>query len=67
MGRGSRSRESGRQTVRRKWCIVFGVFDGRKLGRRWEGGREKGMNQIEFVEEQCFTFGVKELWRDSKK
>jgi len=31
-----------------------------------EGGRGGGQIKIGFVEEQCFQFGVKELWRDSK-
>jgi len=24
-------------------------------------------NKVEFAEEQCFQFGVKELWRDGKR
>ena len=54
-----RSRESGRQTVRRLWWMVFGVKTGSEVGRR-------GQIRIGFVEEQCFKFGVKELWRESK-
>jgi len=55
----SKSRESGRQTVRRLWWMVFGVETEREVwGRRWI--------RIGFAEEQCFQFGVKELWRDGK-
>ena len=43
-----RPRESGRQTVRRLWWMLFGVETGRRQIR------------IGFVEEQCFKFGVKE-------
>jgi len=32
-----------------------------------EGGRGRGQIRIGFVEEQCFKFGLKELWRDSKR
>jgi len=39
--------------------MVFGVETGREVGRR-------GQIRIGFVEEECFKFGVKELWRDSK-
>ena len=39
--------------------MVFGVETGMEGGRR-------GQIRIGFVEEQCFKFGVKELWRDSK-
>jgi len=39
--------------------MVFGVEMGSEVGRR-------GGIRIGFVEEQCFQFGVKELWRDSK-
>ena len=53
------SRESGRQTVRRLWWMVLGVKTGREVGRR-------GQIRIGFVEEQCFKFEVKELWRDIK-
>ena len=49
-----RSRESGRQVIRRLWWKMFGVETG-------EGGREKRMNQIRFVEEQSNQFGVKEI------
>ena len=55
-----RSRESGRQTVRRPWCMVSGIEIGREVGRR-------GWIRIGFVEEQCFQFGVKELCKDSKR
>ena len=55
-----RSRESDRQTVIWLWRMVFGVEMGREVGRR-------GQIRIGFVEEQCFKFGVKELWRDSKR
>jgi len=48
-----------RQTVRRLWWMVFRVETGREVGRR--GQIRKG-----FVEEQCFKFGMKELWRDNK-
>ena len=48
-----RSRELGRQTVRRLWWMVFGVETGREVGGR-------GQIRIGFVEEQCFKFGVKE-------
>jgi len=37
----------------------FGVETGREVGRR-------GQIRIGLVEEQCFKFGVKELWRDGK-
>ena len=48
-----RSRESGRQTVRRLWWMVFGV----------EMGRER-MNQDRISWRAVFfEFGVKELWR----
>ena len=40
-------------------------YDGWCLELRWEGGR-RGQVRLGFVEEQCFKFGVKELWRDSK-
>ena len=49
-----KSRESGRQTVRRLWWMVFGVETGREVVGR-------GQIRIGFVEEQCFKFGVKEL------
>ena len=49
-----KSRESGRQTVRRLWWMVFGVETWREVGGR-------GQIRIGFVEEQCFKFGVKEL------
>jgi len=39
--------------------MVFGVETGREVGRR-------GQIRIGFVEEQCFKFEVKQLWRDSK-
>ena len=39
--------------------MVFGVETGREVGR-------KGQIRIGFIEEKCFQFGVKELWRDSK-
>ena len=39
--------------------MVFGVETGKEVGRR-------GQIRIEFVEEQCLKFGVKELWRNSK-
>jgi len=39
--------------------MVFGVETGRAVGRR-------GQIRIGFVEEHCFQFGVKELWRDRK-
>ena len=55
-----RSRESGRQTVRWLRWMVFGVETWREVGR-------KGQIRIGFVEEQCFKFGVKELWRDSRR
>ena len=42
------------------WWMVFGVETGMEVGRR-------GQVRIGFVEEQCFEFGVKELWRDSKE
>jgi len=56
-----RSRESGRQPVRQLhvWWMVFGIEMEREVGGR-------GQIRIGFVEEQCFKFGVKELWRDSK-
>src|SRR6218665_59663 len=57
----SRSRESGRQTVRRLWWMVLGVKTRREVhvwGRRCIG--------TGFAKEQCFQFGVKELWRDGK-
>ena len=61
-----RYRESGRQEESQSdgyggWCnlLVFGVETGREVGRR-------GQMRIGFVEEQCFEFEVKELWRDSK-
>jgi len=38
---------------------VFGVEAGREVGRR-------GQIRIGFVEERCFKFGAKELWRDRK-
>jgi len=40
--------------------MVFGVEMGREAGRRG------GIRNL-FVEEQCFQFGVKELWRDSRR
>jgi len=40
--------------------MVFGIEMGREVRRR-------GRIRIRFVEEQCFQFGVKELWRDSKR
>ena len=46
--------ESGMQTVRRLWWMVFGVDTGREVGGR-------GHIRIGFVEEQCFKFGVKGL------
>ena len=55
-----RFRESGRQTVRRLRWMVFGVEMRREVGRR-------GWIMIGFIEEQCFQFGVKELWRDSNR
>ena len=55
-----RSRESGRQTVRRLWWMVFGFETGREVGRR-------GWIRIGFVEEQCFQFGAKEQWGESKR
>src|SRR6218665_1630123 len=39
--------------------MVFGVATGGEV----EG---RGQIRIGFVEEQCFKFGVKKLWRDSK-
>jgi len=53
-----RSKESGRQAVR--WWMVFGVEMGRNVRRR-------GRIKMIFVEEQCFQFGMKELWRDRKR
>jgi len=38
---------------------MFRVETGREVGRR-------GQIRQGFVEEQCFKFGMKELWRDSK-
>ena len=39
--------------------MVLGVKTGREVwGRRWI--------KIGFAKEQCFQFGVKELWRDGK-
>jgi len=38
--------------------MVFGAETGREVGRR--GGIRIGV-----VEEQCFRFGVKELWKDT--
>ena len=52
-------RESGRQTVGRLWWIMLGAGTWREVGGR-------GQIRIGFVEEQCFKFAVKELWRDSK-
>jgi len=40
--------------------MVFGVETGMAVGRI-------GQIRIGFVEEQCFQFEVKELWRDSKR
>src|SRR6218665_507511 len=54
-----KSRESGRQTVRRLWWMVFGVETGRYVGRR--GQIRKG-----FVQEPCFKFEANELWRNNK-
>jgi len=54
-----RFRESGRQTVRWLWWMVFGVERWREVGKR-------GQIRMGFVEKQCFKFGVKEPWRDSK-
>ena len=55
----SRSRESGRQTVRRLWWMVLGVETGMEVwGWRWI--------RIGFAKEQCFQFGVKELLSDRK-
>jgi len=39
--------------------MVFGVEIGKEVGRR-------RLVRIGFVEECCFRFGVKELWRDSQ-
>jgi len=39
--------------------MVFGVETGREVGRREQ-------IRIGFIEEKCFQFGVKELWRDVK-
>jgi len=41
------------------WWMVDGVETRRQVGRR-------GQIRIVFVEEQCFKFGAKELWRDNK-
>ena len=38
---------------------MFEVETGKDVGRR-------GQIKMEFVEEECFKFEVKELWRDSK-
>src|SRR6218665_3896206 len=55
----SRSGESGRQTVRRLWWMVFGVETGREVrGRR--------QIRIGLAKEQCFQFGVKEPRSDFK-
>ena len=55
----SRSRQSGRQTVRRLWWMVLGVETGREVWRRqWI--------RVGFAKEQCFQFGVKELCRDGQ-
>src|SRR6218665_2293338 len=52
----SRSRESGRQTDGYGgWCLEL---------RR--GGRHGDDDESGFTKEQCFQFGVKELWRDGK-
>jgi len=40
--------------------MVFGVETGREVGSRC-------IIRIGFVEEQCVKFGVKRLWRDSKR
>jgi len=40
--------------------MVFRVELAREVGRR-------GYIKVGFVEKQCFQFGVKELWRDSKR
>ena len=43
-------------------------YDGWCLELRREGGiRRRGWFRIGFVEEQCFQFWVKELWRDCKR
>ena len=49
--------QAGSQTA-----MADGVWswDRREVGRR-------GWIRIGFVEERCFKFGVKELWRDSKR
>ena len=39
--------------------MVFEVETGREVGGR-------GQIRIGFVEEQCFKFGMKELWRDRR-
>ena len=41
------------------WCLEFGVETVMEAERR-------GWIRTGFVEEPCFQFGVKELWRDSK-
>ena len=54
-----RSRESGRQGRQSDgyggWCLEL---------RRGREQRRRGQVRIGFVAEQCFKFGVKELWRD---
>jgi len=55
-----RVRSRVRQTVRRLSWKVLGFETGGEVGRR-------GWIRIWLVEDQCFLFGVKELWRDSKR
>ena len=51
------------ESGRRLWRMVFGY-------QTDKGGRDVGIRgrlRIGFVEEQCFQFGAKKLWRDGKR